>query len=250
MKIRLRKSAGAASFGPSGAVPAAAEIALAGRRVPLKLRRSKRARRMLLKLDIGSGGVELVLPPRATEAQAWHFLDQSTGWLSQHLPSLSPPVPFTDGAEIPLLGREYRIRWIAERRAAVRRVGGEILVGGAIEHLNRRVLDWLKAEAKREIQARVEILAARVGKRPARITLRDTKSRWGSCSSGGTLSFSWRLILAPEPVLDYVVAHEVAHLVEMNHGPRFWRLVSSLARQADEAREWLRTLGPALHRYG
>ncbi len=250
MKIPWRKPGSAGLRAPPPPSLAATEIALAGRRVPLRLRRSKRARRMLLKLDIGSGGIELVLPPRATEAQARHFLDQNKGWLTAHLGDLAPPIRFADGVAVPILGVEHVIRWQPERRGAVRRSGRDILVGGAPEHLNRRVTDWLKAEARREIAPRARAQALKVDRRVTRISLRDTRSRWGSCSVRGSLSFSWRLILAPEWVVAYVVAHEVAHLVEMNHGQRFWALVNRLAADADGARAWLRSSGPMLHRYG
>ena len=107
-------------------------------------------------------------------------------------------------------------------------------------HLPRRVRDHLTALAKRDFAARARATAARIGKGIARVGVRDPKSRWGSCSSSGALSFSWRLIFAPEAVIDYVVAHEVAHLVEMNHGPRFWRLVATLVPDVDKPRAWLR----------
>jgi hypothetical protein len=111
------------------------------------------------------------------------------------------------------------------------------------------VLDWLKREARRKIDERVSWYAEQLGVRPRRITIRDTSSRWGSCSSARSLSFSWRLILAPPAVLDYVVAHEVAHLRELNHKPRFWRLVASLGPEVDDSQAWLSEHGALLHRY-
>ena len=122
-------------------------------------------------------------------------------------------------------------------------------VEGNPAHSSRRLLDWLKREARRRIDERVFWYAAQLGVRPRRITIRDTTSRWGSCSSARSLSFSWRLILAPPAVLDYVVAHEVAHLRELNHKPRFWRLVESLGPEIDQSQTWLSEHGALLHRY-
>jgi predicted metal-dependent hydrolase len=117
-------------------------------------------------------------------------------------------------------------------------------------HLARRVRDYLVAQARSELASRARRLAARIGHNVARVSVRDTKSRWGSCSGRGNLSFSWRLILVPEPVIDYVVAHEVAHLAEMNHGPRFWRLVESLSPDSAAPRAWLKRHRNRLLSYG
>lgn len=218
--------------------------------MPLVLRRSKRARRMLLKLDLQSGGVELVLPTRASPAQGLRFAEQQIAWIARRLAALPPRIPFADGADVPLLGVPCRIRHRPDSRGTVWRQDGEIHVAGAAEHVNRRVRDWIKAEARDTISQRARAAAARLGKPVARVTIRDTDSRWGSCSAAGALSFSWRLLLAPETVLDYVVAHEAAHLVEMNHGRRFWALVGLLTADVEAPRAWLRRHGAALHRYG
>ena len=124
-----------------------------------------------------------------------------------------------------------------------------IRVTGQSEHTARRVLDFLKREAKKVLEARAFYYAGQLGTAPKHITVRDTASRWGSCSTQRSLSFSWRLILAPAFVLDYVVAHEVAHMREMNHGPRFWRLVEDLVGDTEKPQVWLREKGSALHRY-
>jgi predicted metal-dependent hydrolase len=123
-------------------------------------------------------------------------------------------------------------------------------VPGQPEHVARRVTDFLKREARRDLEAAVErhLVTAKAAAR--RISIKDTKSRWGSCSANGTLSFSWRLILAPPFVLDYLAAHEVAHLRELNHSHRFWRLTHHLCRRTDEAEAWMKRHGPQLHRYG
>jgi predicted metal-dependent hydrolase len=125
-----------------------------------------------------------------------------------------------------------------------------LCVAGLAPHLNRRVADFLQHEAKRDLEAASRRFAADLGLSVRRVRVRDQSSRWGSCSTTGVLSFSWRLILAPRYVLDYLAAHEVAHLVEMNHSARFWRLVTRLAPGHERAKAWLDTHGADLHRYG
>jgi predicted metal-dependent hydrolase len=125
-----------------------------------------------------------------------------------------------------------------------------IEVFGETPHVPRRVREFLEAEAKRDLAVAVKRYCTRLGVTAKRITVRDTTSRWGSCSARGALSFSWRLVLAPPMVLDYLAAHEVAHLRELNHSPRFWRLVKTAFPQTDEAEEWLKRHGSELHRFG
>jgi predicted metal-dependent hydrolase len=149
------------------------------------------------------------------------------------------------------LGVPHRIRRSLDRAAApVTMIQGEIWVRGEPAHLSRRVRYYLAGLARAELARRARPLADRLGRKIARISVRDTKSRWGSCSSSGNLSFSWRLIFAPEEVVVSVVAHEVAHLVEMNHGPRFWRLVDALAPDHDRQRRWLDRHRAELLAYG
>jgi hypothetical protein len=145
----------------------------------------------------------------------------------------------------------HRIRRESNPQAPpVTRVDGEIRVRGDPAHLPRRVRDYLIGVARQEMTRRARLLADRIGRRITRVTVRDTTSRWGSCSATGCLSFSWRLILAPESVLDYVVAHEVAHLAEMNHGPRFWGLVRSMTLDHEGPRAWLNRHRSRLWAYG
>ena len=221
-----------------------------GRAVPLVVRRNPRARRLIVRMDRSGEGVVVTVPAAYGVEDGVALARRKSGWIAARLAALPPRVPFTDGAVVPLLGTELRIRHQPGGRPPVRRAEGEIVVSGRSEHLARRLTDWLKGEAKREIVPRAQAKAAALGRPCGRITVRDTRSRWGSCSANGNLSFCWRLILAPETVLDYVVAHEVAHLVVRDHGPRFWRTVASLVEDGAAARAWLRRHGPALHRYG
>ncbi len=235
------------------APPPERTLRLGERSVPLVTRINPRARRIALKVDTHTERVILVLPHRRHLKAAESFLDSKRDWVAARLANLPPAVTLADGATVPVLGAPRRVRHCPEARGGVwlDEGTGEIHVSGAAEHLPRRVLDWLRAQARAEITARVKAHAARLEVIPGRITLRDTRSRWGSCAPSGGLNFSWRLVMAPPWVLDYVTAHEVAHLREMNHGPAFWAHVETLTPGAREpARAWLRAHGPALHRVG
>lgn len=219
--------------------------------VPVAIRVSPRARRLSLRVDAAARGVELVLPRRCAIDVAIGFVARHRGWIAARVAAMPPPLRLTDGATVPVFGVPHRIRRITEPAAApVTIADGEILVRGDPAHLPRRVIDHLKALARRDFAERARALAARLGKSVTRVGVRDPKSRWGSCSAKGTLSFSWRLVLAPEPVIHYVVAHEVAHLVEMNHSPRFWRVVATLVADVAAPRAWLRRHRAELMSYG
>ena len=218
---------------------------------PLSIRVSARARRIGLRIDAAERRVELVLPRGVPASQGLRFLAARREWVAARFRTLHPRLPFAEGAIVPVLGIPHRIRREFDVGAPpVAIVDSEIRVRGEAEHLARRLRDHLVATARREFTHRARRLAFRIGKSVARVSVRDTKSRWGSCSGRANLSFSWRLIFAPESVVDYVVAHEVAHLSEMNHGPRFWRLVESLSPGSAVPREWLRRHRNRLFSYG
>lgn len=218
---------------------------------PVSIRVNARARRLLLRIDPSARQIELVLPHGVPAEHGLRFLDAQRGWIAARLEALPHPVPFAEGAVVPVFGVPHRIRRTIEPQAPpVTIAGGEIRVRGEPAHLARRVRDHLGRLAARELAQRARVFAAQIDRRVARVTVRDTKSRWGSCSSTGNLSFSWRLVFAPEPVVDYVVAHEVAHLAEMNHGPRFWRLVRSLTADTATPRAWLKRHRSELLSYG
>ena len=221
-----------------------------GREVALTLRRDRRARRYTLRVEPHDGTITLVLPSSAPLGEALRFAKGKARWIERQVSGLLPRVPFLPGAVVPVLGEDHVIRHAPEARRGTWRADGEILVSGFADYVPRRVADYLKREAREALTPRAHDKAARIGCQVARVSLRDTRSRWGSCSSEGRLNFCWRLILAPEPVLDYVVAHEVAHLVHMNHGPRFWSLVETLTEDVGSACRWLKRHGGALHRYG
>ena len=218
--------------------------------VMLNLRRSARARHILIRIDESSGGVELVLPRRASVRDGLAFAHARADWIEARLEGLPPAIPFRHGTVLPLLGEPVTLTRPVNGAKRTRRVGGDLLGPGDEEIFARRVRRWLIAEARREIGERAERLARRVERPIRRLSIRDPATRWGSCSAAGGLSFSWRLILAPPAVLDYVVAHEIAHLRELNHSARFWSEVAGLVGESSAERAWLRHNGTQLRRYG
>jgi hypothetical protein len=221
------------------------------REVALWVRRERRSRRITLSLDPTEGGTfRLSLPARVPLSEGLAFAEEKRRWILQQLDGLPPRIPFAPGETVPVLGQPHVIVHDPAARRGVWRDAGVIRVSGFAEHVPRRVRDFLKREARATLTERAHDKAGRLDRPIARISLRDTRSRWGSCSSDGGLSFSWRLILAPEEVLDYVVAHEVAHLMHHDHGAKFWALVTDLTPSVDAPRRWLRAHGPELHRYG
>ncbi len=214
----------------------------------VRLRRSDRARRFTLSVSRVDGLPQLTLPSRATDAEAMDFLRRQAEWLAGAVSRVPPARVVQAGRALPYRGGSVILEATPGPRRAPRIEAGRLLVGGDPGQAPARALAFLKVEAREALVAAARGYAAEIGRAPTRVTLRDTRSRWGSCSSDGALSFSWRLIMAPPDVLDYVAAHEAAHLAEMNHGPRFWALVDRLTPDWRERRDWLRRHGAALHR--
>lgn len=227
---------------------------------PVEVRRHPAARRLTLRVSRTRRAVIVTLPLQCDIDEAGSFINRNIAWVREKIESLPAIVPFRDGVFIPLRGAVHRIVFTGkmpakgEPRGAVRCVTAEpypeLHVSGLAEHAPRRLADWLAREAARDLETAVAIHAPRLGVKAKRIAVRDQASRWGSCSTTGVLSFSWRLIMAPPHVLDYVAAHEAAHLAEMNHGPRFWALVAKTCPNMDDAKRWLQIYGMDLHRYG
>ena len=223
-----------------------------GRSVEVTTRLNPRARRLIVKVHPTTGEITVVAPSQRAMTHALDFARGESDWIAKKLARVPEPVLFEIGATIPFRGRAHRIVSGERGPAPVWREDAaepRIRVSGRPEHAARRVRDFLKHEARHLLAERTAIYAAKIGKKVLRVSIRDTASRWGSCSAKGVLSFSWRLIMAPDDVLDYVVAHEVAHLVEMNHGPRFWRLVSLLMPDYEAQQIWLSRNATQLHRY-
>jgi predicted metal-dependent hydrolase len=225
-------------------------LALPGGPASVEWRRSARARRVSLRIDPRRAAVVVTLPPRSGRTAGMALLMDHATWVCERLAALPGVTPFACGSRIRLNGAEHRIRHVAAHRGVVCVEGGEIMVGGDPEFLSRRISDFLHLEARNRLSVLVRQKAALAGVSPARITVKDTRSRWGSCASSRNLSFSWRLVMAPGFVQDYVAAHEVAHLRHMNHGRRFWALVDALTVHRTPAMAWLRSEGPKLLRVG
>ena len=237
--------------------PQAIEVAFDGAVYDVRVRRHPQARRYTLRVQAATREVVLTMPRRGSLKEARAFAERHGGWIAARLGRLPAALPFAHGAVLPLRGTDTRIdhRPGARGRGTVWRDtasdGAPLLcVAGAAPHLARRVTDHLKREAKRDLTAASRRYAEMLGVAVRRVSIRDQASRWGSCSSTGVLSYSWRLILAPPFVLDYLAAHEVAHLVEMNHSPRFWRAVMRVCPDTRRAKAWLDANGAELHRYG
>ncbi|WP_341703962.1 SprT family zinc-dependent metalloprotease [Ferrovibrio sp.] len=228
-------------------------VSFGGRHFPFHIKRDSRARRMLLRVMPRDGAVVLVLPVRASLRSGQRFVAEQADWILARQAERQPVQLWENGAELPLQGIPHRIRHRPDTRGGVWVENGEIHVSGQAEHLPRRLRDWLKRRARDEFGAAARDMAQGLGVVVRRVTVRDTQSRWGSCSAHGNLSFSWRLLLAPPLVARYLVAHEVAHLRHMDHSIAFWRLCGQLVGgEADlrAARAWLRRHGAALHLHG
>ncbi len=213
-------------------------------------RRSARARKISLRIDARAGSVVVTLPPRAAQAAGMALLRDNAAWVAERLACLPDPIPLADGAYVPVNGLPHRIRHMPGGRGGAWLEAGELLVSGAPEFLVRRVADFLRAEARRRLSTLAMAKAAAASVHPRRIIVKDTRTRWGSCTADGTLMFCWRLVMAPPYVQDYVAAHEVAHLRHMDHGPGFWALVAQLTTNKPAAMLWLDAHGPGLMRVG
>ena len=215
--------------------------------IEVRLRRDTRARRMVLRVAHSGAGTTLTLPPGVPLAAAKAFLSDHEDWLRRQMAARPRGIPVRDGTVLPFGDAGLTIRATAGRRLI--HADHVLHVPGRPADLPGRVAAFLREAAREACVAASDRHAAALGRRPGRITLRDPRSRWGSCTSAGDLMFSWRLVLAPWAVLDYVVAHEVAHLAEMNHSNRFWQVVRGLCPDYDVPRDWLRRHGAGLHGY-
>ncbi len=234
--------------------PSAMNISFDGEVYLVRLRRHRQARRYTLRIQSATREVLLTMPPRGSLKEARAFAEKHGGWIAARLTRLPEPAPFAHGTVLQLRGVDHRIEHRPRARGTVWTEGeGEacvLCVAGDEPHMARRIRDFLKREAKRDLEAASRRVAAELGVKVRRVSIRDQSSRWGSCSTTGVLSYSWRLIMAPPFVLDYLAAHEVAHLVEMNHSRRFWRVVARICPDVTRAKIWLDLHGTNLHRYG
>lgn len=224
---------------------------VAGRVLPLKIVENPRARRFTLRIDAGGKGLRVTVPPKVPSSEIDRFISRHQGWLESRICQIPAVKTVRAGGVFPFRGVDHQIVHEPDKRGITHvRTGDDgqpqLIVFGNAEHLSRRIADFLKKEIKREIEMLVAQHTAAVGRKATAVRFKDTKSRWGSCTSKGVLSFSWRIGMAPPPVINYLVAHEVAHLIEMNHGPAFWKLCHELCPDTVDCRHWLTRNGAAL----
>jgi predicted metal-dependent hydrolase len=215
--------------------------------VDITLRRSARARRFSLRVSRLDGRVTLSLPPGAREAEAMAFARQQEPWIRRALADLPQTATVGLGALVPVEGRLLRLD--AGPGRLIRIDGDSLLIPGNPAQAGVRAGAFLKHLARDRLTEASDRYARMIGRPYSRLTLRDTRSRWGSCTADGALMYSWRLAMAPPAVLDYVAAHEVAHLAQMNHSPAFWAVVARLVPGYAAHRRWLKQHGQALHGY-
>lgn len=221
-----------------------------GRQILVRAKRHNSARRITLRIDPRLDCAILTLPRRASLKTGFGFAREKADWLARRLGALPPLTAFEDDATFPFQGDPVLIRHFPLAGPAPMLSGGILHVPGDGTEVAGQVLDWLRGQALMALTVTAEEKAAAIGLPPPPLAIRDPRARWGSCSAAGRLSFSWRLIMAPPMVLDYVVAHEVAHLRHLDHGAKFRALVADLTAEEAEAEAWLTREGTGLHRYG
>ena len=217
-------------------------------RLPIQIRKHRTSRRLVVRYQPLNKSLSLTLPQATSIKQGLHFVNEKRQWISNQLMQYSNIVTFSDGQEIIVLGKNMRLEHVGGR-GLVSEMEDALHIHGDIEFMPRRVKNFLTQKLKSEIISLAQNFAAHLNIKIKSITLRDTSSRWGSCSHDGSLSFSWRLIFAPYEVMSYVVAHEVAHIREHNHSDSFWKLVEELSPQFEVSEKWLKKNGKLLYMY-
>jgi predicted metal-dependent hydrolase len=221
------------------------------RALTLTIKENRRATRITLRIEPGGRGLNLTVPVGLRKSEIENFLDRHQGWLETRLSKFTDDNPVRNGGVIPIRGIDHRIEHTGSLRGITEIISAQdacvLKVSGLEDHMGRRIAAFLKKEARKDLEALVAGHAATLRRPVKSITMKDTRSRWGSCSWDARLSFSWRIVMAPPLVIDYLAAHEVAHLQEMNHGPQFWSLCKQLCPRMEEARRWLKQHGSQLH---
>lgn len=216
--------------------------------VPLAIKISKRAKRISIRISPAKNSIIMSMPKRASIAVGMEFIRSKEGWIKQNLIK-EQFVKLIDGAKIPVLGKEYTIKNLSGRGLS-KIAGEEIIIYGSPEFTPRRSREFLKKVLYEECVSKSQIMAEKINRKVKSVLITAAKSRWGSCTSKGVLSFNWSLLFAPSEILDYIIAHETAHLVEMNHSVKFWKIVRELYPNIEYAKKWLKTEGHILHNYG
>jgi predicted metal-dependent hydrolase len=219
--------------------------------IDIHMRVSTRTHRLSLKLHPSDNVVYLTKPPLAQQNDVINFLEKSRGWLAKVLNDRGTNIAFKEGNTIPILGKDHVISYLYAETPSIFQADGHLVVKGFDPIIvPGLVKDWLRTHIYQYLSGASQNFAKQIGKNVGMITVKDTKSRWGSCSHSGNLAYSWRLVLAPQSVAEYVCAHEVAHLMEMNHSPKFWKLVGTLCPDYANQRRWLKVNGKSLFIYG
>ena len=221
-----------------------------GQSALLAIQISPRARRISLRVVPGKGCFDLVVPQGVATAKALEFARSKASWLASRCETATKKQPFAKGMLIQFRGNRITIETTQQALRRVELTQDKLIVWDIRGNVDELVSDWLKNQAKQRFLKLANEKAAKLGKSFNNIRVRDTKTRWGSCSIRGNLNFSWRLIMAPDFVTDYIAAHEVAHLAHMNHSPYFWDKVAQLSPNTKKAKDWLREYGASLHLLG
>ncbi|MGB7432235.1 MAG: M48 family metallopeptidase [Ahrensia sp.] len=248
MIFRFLKQAGPA---PGGS--ALSSHTVGGRTLPLQVRHNARAKNITLRIEPGARGLKVTVPPGVDDAEIEHFLARQSGWLKGKLDLVPDQPALAEGMKVPIRGVPHLIVRETGRGVSHQRdtdAGAQLVVYGDGRFVARRVADYLKNCAKQDIEPLVQHHTKTLGRPAKSIRYKDTKSRWGSCSSDGNLSFSWRIMMAPPAVINYLVAHEVAHLKHMDHSPRFWAQCEALCPDMKRAKDWLKRNGTKLQAIG
>lgn len=226
------------------------EIHINGRSLQLILKSDRRAKSLKLRCDPFGDKVHLTLPYRANLEDAQKFLDKSQAWLAKQLSKRHLKISFSHGAVIPILGQQYAIHHRATTRPHIEIVDHTLYVEGEENRIHLLIHKWLRFHALGVLQQKSIQLAHKLAVVVNKVRVRELKSLWGSCAADGSLTYSWRLIMAPEAIVEYICAHEVSHIIERNHGKQFWSLVESLCPHFKSSRRWLREEGKNLFLYG
>ena len=226
-------------------------IEIDGTELPVKVVEHPKSKRITLRLLPGGNGLKVTLPAHVGDNELNHFLERNKNWIAARRSRLPETIQLGEGSIIPYRGIDHKIVHLDRLRGIVeaKEISGDpsLLVPGDPKFIERKLISFLKQQARTELNLAVDHYAHELGVRPKSIRITDTTSRWGSCSTTRTLSFSWRIIMAPPEVLNYLAAHEVAHLREMNHSDRFWQLVEDICPDMKNNKSWLRINGPKLH---
>lgn len=222
-----------------------------GEFLPVEVVENARAHRLTLRIVPGGRGLKVTIPPHVGEEELNEFLERNRNWAASRLARMPDTTKIEEGAMIPFKGVDHKIIHLDRLRGVVeaKLIVGEpsLLVPGDPGMIPRKMISFLKKEARKELNLAVGECSEALGARAKIIRITDTTSRWGSCSTTRTLSFSWRIIMAPPEVLYYLAAHEVAHLLQMNHSEDFWNLVRETCPDMDRHKAWLKTNGNHLH---